>query len=160
MNPSVGYRQGQIHLHVYVFEILPYVSGMHELLAPLYYAVYYDSIVESDNQSQHDPTVQELCSSLWVAADAWALFEAIMRSTFRWYEWREPPQSTGGSQSPLKTHVHLNTSEYRGSVDIKPYVTPIVQTCNDIQSNLLRTTDFALWQHLQATGIEPQIYGM
>lgn len=134
---------------------------MHELLAPLYYTVYYDSIAESDSQSLHDIAVQELCSNLWVAADAWSLFEAVMRGTSRWYEWREPSQTAGGTQSPLSTtHVQLNASQYRGSVDIKPYVTPIVQTCNDIQSNLLRTTDFALWQHLQATGIEPQIYGM
>jgi TBC1 domain family protein 5 len=55
------------------------------------------------------------------------------------------------------THVHMNIG---GQLDMKPYVTPIVEDCNRIQSNFLRTTDPLLWKHMQAAGIEPQIYGM
>ncbi len=132
---------------------------MHELLAPLYYAVYSDAISSSEAPYIKDNDVKELCARPWVAADSWALFEAVMRGTSRWYEWREPTQDVT-NKSPLNTHVTFNVSQARGSSEIKPYITPIVQTCNDIQANLLRTTDFQLWQRLQTTGIEPQIYGM
>ncbi|KAF8921373.1 rab-GTPase-TBC domain-containing protein, partial [Mucidula mucida] len=142
MNPSIGYRQ-----------------GMHELLAPLYYAVYSDAISSSEAPYIKDNDVKELCARPWVAADSWALFEAMMRGTSRWYEWREPTQDVT-NKSPLNTHVTFNVSQARGSSEIKPYITPIVQTCNDIQANLLRITDFQLWQRLQTTGIEPQIYGI
>ncbi|KAJ7273636.1 rab-GTPase-TBC domain-containing protein [Mycena haematopus] len=138
-NPAIGYRQ-----------------GMHELLAPLYYAVDYDS-VEEIGESANDPAIQEFCSRTWVAADAWALFEAVMRGVSRWYEWQEPSAaSRPPPSSPFATHVNIPG----GPVDIKPYITPVVEDCNRIQSNLLRSTDPLLWKHMQAAGIEPQIYGI
>ncbi|KAJ6630714.1 rab-GTPase-TBC domain-containing protein [Mycena sp. CBHHK59/15] len=143
-NPAIGYRQ-----------------GMHELLAPLYYAVDYDSL--PDGSSTDDPAIREFCSRTWVAADAWALFEALMRGASRWYEWQEPPAASRGNLaafrgnfSPFATHVNIPA----GPVDIKPYITPVVEDCNRIQSNLLRATDPLLWKHMQAAGIEPQIYGI
>ncbi|KAG7452579.1 RabGAP/TBC [Guyanagaster necrorhizus] len=139
MHPDIGYRQ-----------------GMHELLAPLYYAVEYDSVSEDDQEYVHDFKVQEICSKSWAAADAWCLFSAVMQSASQWYEWREPSVDAKG-RSPLPSHVHLHIP---GPIDLKPYVPPIVQTCNNIQANLLRTTDPQLWQRFQTTGIEPQIYGI
>ncbi|KAJ7097997.1 RabGAP/TBC [Mycena belliarum] len=138
-NPAVGYRQ-----------------GMHELLAPLYYAVDYDSVEETPAEAENDSTLHELCSRAWVAADAWALFEAMMRGASRWYEWQEPPAASRTNPSPFATHVNIAA----GPVEIKPYITPVVEDCNRIQSNSLRTTDPLLWKHMQAAGIEPQIYGI
>ncbi|KAK7014927.1 rab-GAP TBC domain-containing protein [Favolaschia claudopus] len=138
-NPATGYRQ-----------------GMHELLAPLYYAVDYDSVDDADEQV-NEPALQEACSRTGVAADAWALFEAVMRGASKWYEWQEsaaasrPPPS-----SPFATHVNIPA----GPVEIKPYITPVVEDCNRIQSVLLRSVDPLLWKHMQAVGIEPQIYGI
>lgn len=60
-------------------------AGMHELLAPLYYAVEYDSISEEAVGMVKSPVVQEVCSRSWVAADAWALFDAVMHGVSRWY---------------------------------------------------------------------------
>ncbi|KAJ6596816.1 rab-GTPase-TBC domain-containing protein [Mycena vulgaris] len=137
-NPAVGYRQ-----------------GMHELLAPLFYAVDYDS-TEDAAEVESDAPMHEFCSRTWVAADAWALFEAVMRGASRWYEWQEPPAASRVNPSPFTTHVNIPV----GPVDIKPYITPVVEDCNRIQSNLLRTTDPLLWKHMQAAGIEPQIYGI
>jgi len=140
--PAIGYRQ-----------------GMHELLAPLYYAVDYDSVLDEDACSNlKDPELQEFCSRTWVAADAWALFLSVLHGVSRWYEWRENEDAEGiGKPSSLANHVQLNPD---GKVDLKPYVAPIVQVCNHIQDTLLRTADPLLWKKLQATGIEPQIYGM
>lgn len=137
--PEIGYRQ-----------------GMHELLAPLYFAVDYDSIPETTDTVDAD--LKEVCSRTWVAADAWALFLSIMHGVSRWYEWREPEDaSVAGLSSPLANHVQLNPN---GKVEMKPYIAPIVQVCNHIQGTLLRTVDPALWQKIQSAGIEPQIYGM
>ncbi|KAJ7740686.1 rab-GTPase-TBC domain-containing protein [Mycena maculata] len=136
-NPAIGYRQ-----------------GMHELLAPLYYAVDYDSTEESAEVD--DPAMQEFCSRTWVAADSWALFETLMRGASRWYEWQETPSASKANSSPFATHVNIAA----GPVEIKPYITPVVEDCNRIQSQLLRTTDPLLWKHMQAAGIEPQIYGI
>ncbi|KAJ3772334.1 rab-GTPase-TBC domain-containing protein [Lentinula raphanica] len=136
MNTSIGYRQ-----------------GMHELLAPLYYAVEVDSLI-STNEVQ--PSIMELCPRAWVAADAWILFDSVMRYASRWYEWQENP-STQALPSPLTNHIQLNPD---GQAQLRSYVAPIVQDCNQIQSTLLRTTDPLLWRHLQSSGLEPQIYGI
>ncbi|KAF5381115.1 hypothetical protein D9615_003910 [Tricholomella constricta] len=142
MNPSIGYRQ-----------------GMHEVLAPLFYAVDFDSLPQLGNLSD-DAEVQEVCSRAWVAGDAWALFDSVMEGLSKWYEWREPPlnSTSRNMASPLSTHVNFNIPD--GQLEIKPYIAPIVEACNHIQSNFLRTTDPLLWKHMQAAGIEPQIYGI
>ncbi|RDB21320.1 TBC1 domain family member 5 [Hypsizygus marmoreus] len=141
-NPSIGYRQ-----------------GMHEVLAPLYYAVDYDSLTQRES-ADGDSELRETCSRMWVAADAWALFDTVMNGLSKWYEWREPPPNStlGGVSSPLARHVQLNIPD--GQLGLRPYVAPIVEACNRIQSNMLRTTDPVLWKHMQSVGIEPQIYGI
>jgi TBC1 domain family protein 5 len=121
---------------------------MHELLAPLYYAVDYDSISEGDKTPGDDQKLCELCSRTWVAADAWALFETLLRGISQWYEWRETPLSDA---SPFYPH---------GPTNMEPHVVPIIETCNRIQSTHLRRVDPFLWENMHAAGIEPQIYGM
>lgn len=125
---------------------------MHELLAPILYAVDFDSL--ADGQT-HDQTLSEFCSRMWVAADSYALFLAVMSGAGRWYGWREhidPPKS------PLATHMQIPVSH--GQFDLKPYVAPIVEACNRLQSSFLKSVDPDLWRCIQAAGIEPQIYGM
>ena len=132
---------------------------MHELLAPLYFAVSYDAIMMDDYDDYHDyHELAELCSADYVTADAWALFQFVMNGVSQWYEWREPPgtQAPNSSPSGFPNHVHIPN----GQNGMQPYVAPIVQACTDIQSNLLRECDPHLWQHMQKVGIEPQIYGM
>ncbi|KAG6889306.1 hypothetical protein C0995_001962 [Termitomyces sp. Mi166 len=141
MNPHIGYRQ-----------------GMHEILAPLYYAVEFDSL--SPDGSPDEADVREVCSKTWLAGDAWALFDSVMHGLSKWYEWREPPPDAAPTNaiSSLATHVNFNIPE--GPLNIKPYTAPIVEACNRIQSTYLRTTDPQLYNHMQTAGIEPQLYGM
>ena len=175
--PDIGYFRDQsvqaeltniLFLYSVTHSDIGYRQGMHELLAPLYYAVDYDSINASESPSQ----VEEFASRAWVAADAWALFSAVMRGVGRWYEWREPrsnvdtvgnsPTSGANGRNPLPSHVQLNLSGNDGHSPgaFQPYVAPIVETCNRIQSVLLKSVDPQLWKSLQTTGIEPQMYGM
>ena len=130
--------------------ILGYRQGMHELLALLYYACDFDSISEEQAVRLQNRELGDLLSRAWVTADAYTLFLAVMRGVGRWYEWRESPASLQrGLPSPNS-----------GPVEIQPYVAPIVETCNRIQSTYLRSVDPDLWKYLQASGIEAQIYGM
>ncbi|KAI0781376.1 hypothetical protein BD413DRAFT_600742 [Trametes elegans] len=138
MHPDVGYRQ-----------------GMHELLAPLYYAIDYDSIPTEDS-SDVDASLRDFCAHPWVAADAWLLFAAVMKSAGRWYEWQEGKSQS--EPSPLPSHVQLNVSAE--SARVKPYVAPIVEACNRVQSVFLKGVDPELWKAMQSAGIEPQIYGI
>ena len=143
MHPHIGYRQ-----------------GMHELLAPLYYAVDYDSV--PDDAAAGDPEMKEFCSRAWVSADAWLLFGAVMKSAGRWYEWQEgrapPDAAAAASATPLASHVQLSVGA--GDARLKPYVAPIVEACNRLQNVMLKSVDPELWKALQTAGIEPQIYGM
>lgn len=137
-HPDIGYRQ-----------------GMHELLAPLYYAVDFDSI--ADDVPIGDSAIQEACSRVWVGADAWTLFSAVMHSAGRWYEWRAAKENVP-AKTPLASHVHLSATA--NDTALKPYVAPIIDSCNRIQSVMLKSVDPQLWRSLQSAGIEPQIYGM
>ncbi|KAI5119084.1 hypothetical protein M0805_004857 [Coniferiporia weirii] len=149
--------QGQLTYILYVHSVMypdiGYRQGMHELLAPLLYALDYDSLPPDGHL---DPDLEEFCSRTWVAADAWALFSVVMNGVNAWYEWREPtPLSL---PSPLKAQFHHGAPE--GQVEIKPYVAPIVLACQRLQAEMLKATDPILWQGMQKAGIEPQIYGI
>lgn len=135
-NPEIGYRQ-----------------GMHELLAPLYYAVDYDALSEDEPATVEDAPLREMCSRTWIAADAWALFNAVMRGTSQWYEWREPPL-------PLSPAGPTHATTTHGKLELKPYVSPVVLSCNRMQNTLVRSVDPLLWNKIQSAGIEPQIYGI
>lgn len=131
--------------------------GMHELLAPLYHAVYFDSVTEG---STVEPELRQLCSRKYVGADSWALFDSVMQGVSTWYEWQEPDPRTAGrrSQTSLSGHVHFVVPE--GQNGLQPYIAPIVKACNKIQNEMLKKCDPALWKSMQNAGIEPQIYGM
>jgi len=107
-------------------------------------AIDFDSIAESESPRQ-DPMFSELCSRSWVAADSWALFSSLMRNISHWYEWREPTSPPSFS---------------RGPINLQPYVSPIIQTCSNIQGTLLKSVDPVLHDAMQSAGVEPQIYGL
>ncbi|KAG0705875.1 rab-GTPase-TBC domain-containing protein [Suillus ampliporus] len=153
--PDIGYFRDEdvqqqltniLFLYAVMHPDIEYRQGMHELLAPVYYAVDYDSTADDTTSSSDESVFREICSRAWIAADSWALFCAIMDDISGWYEWREP--------SPVET------SSTRGQVNFKPYVSPIITACNHIQSNLLKSVDPILHGALQSSGIEPQIYGL
>ena len=155
--PDIGYFrasavQNQLASILFLYAVLhPHVGyrqGMHELLAPIYYAIDFDSLPDTSESDDFS----ELCARRWVAADAWVLFDRIMSGAGQWYEWRESPQRQVPAVAGL---VHLNGKGYTD-----PHVTPILHACNRVQGDLLKSVDPVLWGRLQAEGIEPQMYGM
>lgn len=132
-----------LYLHSATHPNIGYRQGMHELLASIFLAIDYDSVDHWSTAIQ-DKNILEMCDRTWVAADAWSLFEVIMRAVNPWYEWQDPTPS--------------GSKESEGSV--QPYVTPIVTVCNRIQNQYLSKVDPTLWRKLSEVGIEPQLYGM
>ncbi|EJD06088.1 uncharacterized protein FOMMEDRAFT_104560 [Fomitiporia mediterranea MF3/22] len=149
--------QAQLTHILYVYSVthpdIGYRQGMHELLAPLFHAVDYDSLLPAENE---DPGIIEFCSRTWVAADAWTLFDVVMDGMRSWYEWREPTPPP--MPAALQTQYRHGPPE--GQLELKPYVAPIVIACQKLQSQMLRAADPQLWQGMQKAGVEPQIYGI
>ena len=130
--PDIGYfRDPQVQtqltnilfLYSATHSDIGYRQGMHELLAPLFYAVDFDSITEG---TPADPELAEYCSRTWVAADAWVLFRVVMGGVNIWYAWQEPPPpplppwtpwppllpaATQDTQTISTTHKNRNTRE-------------------------------------------------
>jgi hypothetical protein len=177
--PDIAYFRDQdvqasltniLYLWSSVHAEIGYRQGMHELAATIYAAVDYDSLEQGDVS---DHILGRLCAREWVTADAWALFESLMHGMAKWYalpsytpdlalivsryEWREPPPSST-PKSRLPSHVHLPLEN--GQFNAPSYVAPVVQSCNRMQSQYLKSVDPQLWGSLQSAGIEPQIYGM
>ncbi|KAG8771744.1 hypothetical protein FRC12_003438 [Ceratobasidium sp. 428] len=122
-------------------EGVSYRQGMHELLAPILWALDYDSLEAKGEGDEAE--MREFVSREYIPADAWALFSRIMDGAREWYEWREPTPSTG-------TAISTQT----------PWVAPINALCAKIGGEYLRVCDPALYSRMNELGIEPQMYGI
>src|SRR2546421_4604956 len=118
LNPDIGYRQ-----------------GMHELLAPILWAVDCDAI--DPGSLQHAPKGQgtenedmmlEILDAAFVEHDAFSLFCALMQTTKAFYE-------VGDSKT-----------------------SPVVSRSRRIHEELLAAVDPELEHHLGSIEILPQIY--
>ncbi|PWZ02222.1 hypothetical protein BCV70DRAFT_156991 [Testicularia cyperi] len=141
-NEDVGYRQ-----------------GMHELLAVLWMVRAQSAVpIEAAGSSLHpsqgaspssmDEVLCHVLGQRWIEHDVYTLFCALMKHAKSWFEWRDREASTKPSSSvspPSPTTARM--------------VTPIVAKCEHIQT-LLHRLDPALAQHLDALGIEPQIFAL
>ncbi|CAE6393024.1 unnamed protein product [Rhizoctonia solani] len=121
-------------------EGISYRQGMHELLAPVLWALDYDSL-DGKGQGQ-DAEMFDFLSRDYVPADAWAIFSRIMEGVGSWYEWREPKPAATGGPSPT------------------PWVAPINEICSKIGGEYLAACDPALYAQMSELGIEPQMYGI
>ncbi|PWY91076.1 TBC domain protein [Aspergillus heteromorphus CBS 117.55] len=123
LNPDLGYRQ-----------------GMHEILAPLLWAVDRDaieptSLQEPTAQEADDAAMRQLLDANYVEHDSFALFCSVMQTVRMYYE-------------------HNRHRSENGQAD----VIPIVHQCERLHNELLVTADVELADHLQAIDILPQIF--
>ena len=145
IHPDIGYRQ-----------------GMHELLAPIYHAVDFDSFQRKDlaqigNESE---SLRELCAREWVQADAWSLFSRLMEGIGSWYEWREPTPPALPAHLSAQYRHGGSDAQTQGQGQVTTFVAPIVLACQKLQTQMLKAVDPLLWSSMQKAGVEPQIYGM
>ncbi|KAJ5748570.1 uncharacterized protein N7511_010266 [Penicillium nucicola] len=123
LNPDVGYRQ-----------------GMHELLAPILWAIDRDSVKPQSGKS--DPANdkdQELMLQLldphFVEHDSFTLFLSVMQTARIYYE-------------------HSETRSANGQAE----VIPIVDRCQYLHKEALMIIDHELAEHLEAVDVLPQIF--
>ncbi|KAH7340523.1 rab-GTPase-TBC domain-containing protein [Rhizoctonia solani] len=121
-------------------EGISYRQGMHELLAPVLWALDYDSL-DGKGEGQ-DAEMYEFLSRDYVPADAWVIFSRMMEGVSAWYEWQEPKPAVTGGPPPA------------------PWVAPINEICSKIGGEYLAACDPALSGRMSELGIEPQMYGI
>ncbi|KAJ5846807.1 hypothetical protein N7534_010476 [Penicillium rubens] len=123
LNPDVGYRQ-----------------GMHELLAPILWAVDRDSVKPNledldANKDKSEGLMRKLLDAQFVEHDAFTLFLSVMQTARIYYE-------------------HGETRSANGQMD----VIPIVDRCHYLHKEALTIIDHELAEHLEAVDVLPQIF--
>lgn len=125
LNPDLGYRQ-----------------GMHELLAPILWAVDRDAIEPNSlgkgtgwTDEKDDLMMLHLLDATYVEHDSFAMFCSVMQTARVYYE-------------------HSEQRSSNGTMD----VIPIVNRCQYIHQDLLAVTDLELADHLQTLEVLPQIF--
>ncbi|TVY21921.1 TBC1 domain family member 5 [Lachnellula arida] len=130
INQDVGYRQ-----------------GMHEVLAPILWAVEEDAI-EYDSQnsagSESDLIMKEILDRSYIEHDAFTILSLIMRSAKSFYELGEPDKRSGTSSTAIGT-------PQQGA-------SPIVERSKQIHEVYLAKLDPELAKHLTDIEVLPQIF--
>lgn len=132
INQDVGYRQ-----------------GMHEVLAPILWAVEEDAI-EYDSQnsagSESDLIMKEILDRSYIEHDAFTILSLIMRSAKSFYELGEPDKRSSASSTASGT-------QQQGA-------SPIVERSKQIHEVYLARLDPELAKHLTDIEVLPQIFLM
>ncbi|KAG5981763.1 hypothetical protein E4U55_002592 [Claviceps digitariae] len=125
-----------------------YRQGMHELLAPLVYALEQDSIDRGtlEASSQLDQTMLGVLDSTFIENDAYILFSRLMEHAQAFYE-----VADGTLPSQHITSASTSLSEQRSG---------IVERSKYIHEVCLRKVDPQLAAHLSDVEILPQIFIM
>ncbi|KAJ5294404.1 hypothetical protein PENANT_c006G11196 [Penicillium antarcticum] len=123
LNPDVGYRQ-----------------GMHELLAPILWAVDRDSVKLQPGKSgstndKNEELMLQLLDPQFVEHDSFTLFLSVMQTARIYYE-------------------HSETRSANGQAE----VIPIVDRCQYLHKEALMIIDHELAEHLEAVDVLPQIF--
>lgn len=128
LNPDVGYRQ-----------------GMHELLAPILWAVERDS-VETPGKVYEARTavIQNMLDTQYIEHDAFTLFARIMQTAKGFYD---PSVDRVVQRGPKGSKTKTVENE-----------SPILMRCRRIFSDLLPRVDPGLSSHLAELDITPQIF--
>jgi TBC1 domain family protein 5 len=133
INQDVGYRQ-----------------GMHELLAPILWAVEKDAIDykggDQTSDSEADSLMKQILDPIYIEHDAFTLLSLVMRSAKSFYELGEPDRRV---ETPLA-----------GSGTPQNGASPIVERSKQIHEVYLARFDADLAKHLTDIEVLPQIFLM
>jgi TBC1 domain family protein 5 len=114
---------------------------MHELLAPLLWAVDRDSVNlhstfdASEGRGEDEDLMLKLLDNQFVEHDAFTLFLSVMQTARTYYE-------------------HSETRSTNGQME----VIPIVDRCQYLHKEALAIIDHELAEHLEAVEVLPQIF--
>lgn len=141
LNPEIGYRQ-----------------GIHEVLAPILYAVDFDSLKASDSTTDSLPHL--VLSNHYVEHDTWSLFQALMRSAKSFYDFTPSVSLSLDKSASSTTSLTFAHSSAGNSPAASVLVQPVVGTSIRIHDNLLKTIDYPLWEKMESLQVEPQLYAI
>jgi hypothetical protein len=117
-----------------------YKQGMHELLAPMLYLYERQALsadeaagVDATTRSDGVPSYAPLLAKRHVEADAFTSFAALMSASRDWFVAK--PAAAGAPRSNA-----------------------VVERCQHVQSNFLRSRDPELCAYLESLRVEPQLY--
>ncbi|RDW83406.1 RabGAP [Coleophoma crateriformis] len=134
INQDVGYRQ-----------------GMHELLAPILWAVEQDAIAPSNQKEKstiisasEELLMKDVLNARYIEHDAFTLLSLVMRTAKSFYELGEPEKNTAHEAGPNRT-AQGGTS-------------PIVERSKCIHEVYLARVDPGLAKHLTDIEVLPQIF--
>lgn len=128
LNPDVGYRQ-----------------GMHELLAPILWAVERDSVeIPGKVYEARTAVIQNMLDSQFIEHDTFTLFARIMQTAKGFYD---PSVDRVVQRGPKGSKSRIAENE-----------SPILVRCRRIFSDLLPRVDPGLSSHLAELDITPQIF--
>ncbi|CAO3629904.1 unnamed protein product [Cunninghamella blakesleeana] len=138
-----------------------YRQGMHELLAPFYWVIATESILDVPKEDLDqfkssdsiNAIIAQVLDSNYIEHDAYLLFDKLMSYAKPWYEYNNSVQSNSSS-SKSSSDVGPNPSQTSSNLN------PVVGVCQRIHHQLLRTSNPPLYKHLESFGIEPQLYGI
>jgi TBC1 domain family protein 5 len=113
---------------------------MHELLAPILWAVDRDSLKpqcgkSKSNNDKNEELMFELLDSQFVEHDSFTLFLSVMQTARIYYEHSETRSATGQAE-----------------------VIPIVDRCQYLHKEALMIIDHELAEHLESVDVLPQIF--
>ncbi|KAH8848144.1 hypothetical protein MCOR27_010177 [Pyricularia oryzae] len=126
-----------------------YRQGMHELLAPMVYAVHQDAVDRTAaTEALADPTMVEMLDSYFVEHDSFALFSAVMQNAKVFYEVKSDSQSgTSLGSTPAVATTTTSTEQ-----------SAIVERSRQVHEVTLMKVDPELSTHLSSVDILPQIF--
>ncbi|KAG2177509.1 hypothetical protein INT44_008020 [Umbelopsis vinacea] len=143
-----------------------YRQGMHELLAPIFLVLNTEGVDIGDGSlvgpaDSSTKLMAQVLDKKYLEHDSYALFERLMSGAKKWYEFNDEV-STRLTPAKKKELDLIDPMGLGGTGKTAPaaQLTPIVKSCRRIQHQLLKSTDPALYQHLETLGIEPQLYGI
>ncbi|KAI8575634.1 hypothetical protein K450DRAFT_260766 [Umbelopsis ramanniana AG] len=143
-----------------------YRQGMHELLAPIFLVLNTEGVDIGDGSlvgpaDSSTKLMAQVLDKKFLEHDSYALFDRLMSGAKKWYEFNDEV-STRLTPAKKKELDLIDPMGLGGTEKTVPaaQLTPIVKSCRRIQHQLLRSTDPALYQHLESLGIEPQLYGI
>uniref|UniRef100_A0A914CC24 Rab-GAP TBC domain-containing protein n=1 Tax=Acrobeloides nanus TaxID=290746 RepID=A0A914CC24_9BILA len=146
---------------------LSYRQGMHEILAPLLFVLYFDheSYAHFKEQSGISDLTNEQRNLLdtindprFLEHDAFAMFRQLMMMLEKWYINTDDYGSDNSSIAPLSKD-RIGGVPFCKSKNPGPN-SELIEKLNMINDVMLREIDPALWRHLNSLEITPQIYGI
>ena len=131
-----------------------YRQGMNELLAPIVLTVFKDCrAVDPSSTSPTPPLLASLLDRHYAEHDVFTLFTALMQIMAPFF-------AKIDQKPPLRTRTADSDDLLIGPPPPPTTQSPILMKCHHVHHSLLASLDPAVYRHLNAQDVQPQLYGL